>query len=298
MFTDQKQIRINAMSYTVEGCEKPNKQKADSKPCAAPDCSKDAHAKGYCYTHYCRIKKNGTLELKHRPRVECCVVDGCENTRQAGNLCGMHFARLKRSGKTDERPVRGCSVDGCVKKHHGGGYCNAHRKRLDRHGDPLRGKMSPGAGQEFLEANIGHSFGCLEWPLSRNPQGYGVSGLRGKRVQAHRAMCIFAHGDPPFDGAEAAHKCGNPWCVAPLHLRWSTPAENGADKSLHGTLPIGEKHWQAKITSEQAVAIFKDDRLWTEIAKAHDVSLGIVGHIKQGNTWSHATGYYGRRAAP
>jgi len=110
-------------------------------------------------------------------------------------------------------------------------------------------------------------------------------------------MCILAHGEPPFAEAQAAHNCGNPWCVSPRHLRWATGADNQADKEFHDTLPFGERHWNAKVTSEQAIAIFHDERLWATIAEAHGVSVGIVGHIKQGNTWSHATGYYGLREA-
>lgn len=56
-----------------------------------------------------------------------------------------------------------------------------------------------------------------------------------RRVAAARAMCILAHGTPPFKGAMALHSCGNGHlsCVNPKHLRWGTAKDNARDAALH-----------------------------------------------------------------
>lgn len=56
-----------------------------------------------------------------------------------------------------------------------------------------------------------------------------------REVNASRAMCILAHGTPPFSGAMAIHSCGNGHlsCVNPAHLRWGTAKDNSNDAWLH-----------------------------------------------------------------
>ena len=65
--------------------------------------------------------------------------------------------------------------------------------------------------------------GCREWPLSRQPFGYGQMGIgRGIPVSAHRLAWTFLRGPIP-DGMFVLHKCDNPPCTNPEHLflgRW------------------------------------------------------------------------------
>lgn len=88
----------------------------------------------------------------------------------------------------------------------------------------------------FIEAALSSDTdGCIEWPWGRNAYGYGVMGWGAERVIVSRHVCIRAKGAPPIKKAHAAHHCGNPACINPGHIRWATPAENNADKLLHGT---------------------------------------------------------------
>ncbi len=93
---------------------------------------------------------------------------------------------------------------------------------------------------------------CLIWPFARSRKGYGKVRFNGSIINAHRVMCILAHGDAPYKH-EAAHTCGKGHigCVNPKHLLWKTSTDNHADMVLHGTRLLGEKHKRSKLTESE-----------------------------------------------
>jgi len=96
-------------------------------------------------------------------------------------------------------------------------------------------------------------------------------------------MCILAHGEPPFTGAQAAHECGNSGCFNPNHLSWKTAKANSADRIVHGTQ-------KRKLTPEQAVAVSRDNRNSHDIAAELGVDISTVSCIRSGKTWNLITG--------
>jgi hypothetical protein len=77
---------------------------------------------------------------------------------------------------------------------------------------------------------------------SRDKNGYPIIAVHsggGERKQKSRRIsrlvCEAFHGSPPSIRHAAAHNDGNPENNVPSNLRWATPAENMADKKLHGT---------------------------------------------------------------
>lgn len=109
---------------------------------------------------------------------------------------------------------------------------------------------------------------CLKWPFSRDPQGYGQLGLNGKSWKAYRLMCVLAHGEPPTEGHQASHTCGNGHlgCTNPRHLAWKTNSENQRDRRLHGRQlgqPYGNK---GKLTKDE-IAVIQAERGVTPIVK-------------------------------
>ena len=70
---------------------------------------------------------------------------------------------------------------------------------------------------------------------------------------AHRFMMIMEGHTIPV-GYVVMHKCDNPSCVNPNHLRIGTVAENNLDKKLKGRskAPKGERQGNASLTNEQA----------------------------------------------
>lgn len=149
-----------------------------------------------------------------------------------------------------------CKCEGCsAQEHSREGYCARHVKQLRAGLEMTQAKDFSGF-LPWLEEQVGaETQDCIMWPHSRNKAGYGQVRFRGKQANAHRAMCVLVHGEPPFEGAEAAHECGNNLCVNPRHLSWKTGQANNMDKLKHGTMPVGERHWNSRLTDSQVRAL-------------------------------------------
>jgi hypothetical protein len=134
------------------------------------------------------------------------------------------------------KKLKSCSI--CGKPHEAKGYCRSHYERLFRYGDPQGGRTSRGEPLRFIqEVALQHtSDECLTWPYGKARDGYGMVWIDGRKVIASRYVCKRAHGAPPTPKHEAAHSCGkgHEACIAQGHLSWKTPAENAADKLVHG----------------------------------------------------------------
>jgi hypothetical protein len=115
--------------------------------CTVPGCPKPYKAKGYCATHYARLRKTGepgpaeSLKLP-KPLTECSVPK-CESlVRSSGSVyCEMHYGRVRRTGDLEAQRrwrVSGgpCSVEGCEESDRDIGMCMKHATRMRRHGDP------------------------------------------------------------------------------------------------------------------------------------------------------------------
>lgn len=146
-----------------------------------------------------------------------------------------------------------------------------------------------GKGLTFLERALrSETDECILWPFYCMKNGYGQLGTHDGMMLAHRYVCIRAHGDAPFEGAQAAHSCGNRSCVNTRHLRWATAAENEADKRAHGT-------WHTRMggakLNEDAVlrirAMAAEGLSRKEIAREMGKPVRTIGHVVSGQTWKH-----------
>lgn len=187
-----------------------------------------------------------------------------------------------------EKPI--CKVDGCHKRVVARGWCSAHYHRWRTHGDPLMGGTMFGKPGAFVAAASTATIDdCIIWPFCRNRHGYGEVRIDGRRMLAHRAVCIAAYGEPPTPYHQAAHLCGNghEGCVNWRHLAWKTASENCADKLMHGTDHRGEKHGMAKLTEADVMEIrrLRGEMTQADIGTRFGIANTTVCNIQSKRSW-------------
>jgi len=129
---------------------------------------------------------------------------------------------------------------------------------------------------------------CWEWNAYKDKDGYGTFCIESnpvKKVGAHRLMLVIVHPEFELDSEEQAnHRCDNPPCCNPNHLRPGTAKDNSDDKIDKGRLDSrnGSNNGNAKLTDDEALAIFDDIRVNTVIAAEYGVSTGTISSIKRG----------------
>lgn len=223
-----------------------------------------------------------------------CDVAGCERRGTTRGKCDKHYRQILPVEGRLENPERGCAVPGCKRPHASLGYCEPHYGRFKRHGDPIAGIADRGAGVVFIESVLSAppTDECIPWhrPFrGRSRSSYPRVYTEGRGWQAHRYVCFRTYGPPMSESMEACHSCANKWCVNPRHLRWGTAADNGADRSLHGTVCRGTEQWKSKLTDDDIRAI-RAEPLSTshnELARRYGVTGTNIKYIRDGYTWKH-----------
>jgi hypothetical protein len=128
---------------------------------------------------------------------------------------------------------------------------------------------------------------CRHWIGQLNQYGYGRMSFLGKHAQrAHRVSYLLFVGEIP-DGLCVCHHCDNPSCVNPDHLFLGTKDDNNKDKCRKGRQPIGNIHWNRKLTVDQVKQFrYKFELLdllpTREEAEALGVSLVYLKQVAQG----------------
>jgi len=72
---------------------------------------------------------------------------------------------------------------------------------------------------------------CWEWTGYKDR--YGIFGIEGKNLKAHRVSWEITFGPVP-EGLHVLHKCDNPGCVKPDHLFLGTHTDNMRDMVVKG----------------------------------------------------------------
>lgn len=125
--------------------------------------------------------------------------------------------------------TRTCSFPGCDKPRSARGVCGGHYQQLAK-GNELRPLRASSLGltleQRFWSrVTKNSSSGCWEWTSYTNSDGYGLISVNRRNALAHRVSWELANGPIP-DGMVLDHRCANPKCVNPYHLRTVTQAQN------------------------------------------------------------------------
>lgn len=116
--------------------------------------------------------------------------------------------------------------------------------------------------------------GCILWTGAHNGKGYGMLNHNRKNIATHRAAYEINVGPIPA-GMMIDHKCHNPSCINPQHLRLATHKQNrenlghlvAANKSRFRGVSWNkrERKWRAKVKHNNVVVFEKN---YTNIEEA------------------------------
>lgn len=130
---------------------------------------------------------------------------------------------------------------------------------------------------------------CWLWTGSIINSGYGRFCVYGHKI-AHRISWIIHNGEIP-KGLWVLHHCDNPPCVNPKHLFLGNARDNTQDmlSKNRNRVPIGEKAYGAKLTSNDVIDIRKLGRLQNcaETARKYGVAENTIWRAVNGVSWKH-----------
>src|ERR1700722_6449686 len=124
---------------------------------------------------------------------------------------------------------------------------------------------------------------CWNWIFAKR-NGYGVFSFNGKPIMATRFVFI-EKGIVLNSEIDVLHKCDNPSCVNPNHLRLGTARENAADMLDRNREARGEDLPQSKLNNEKVkkIRILLKKRMGqSKIAKMFKVNQSLISYIKSG----------------
>jgi hypothetical protein len=129
---------------------------------------------------------------------------------------------------------------------------------------------------------------CWLWTGSKNNMGYGRINIKGKVQLAHRISFEMNHG-AIVKGLKVLHKCDNPLCVNPKHLKLGTQKENLQDMYKKGRACVGEDKPNAKLNKEKVTYIRSRYRSGgvsqRSLAKEVGISQSILCQVINKKRW-------------
>lgn len=130
---------------------------------------------------------------------------------------------------------------------------------------------------------------CWEWQGRRTERGYGEFHYRQKPWRAHRFALVLRGYD--VDGWVVLHRCDNPPCCNPNHLRLGTPADNNADMMVKGRSRhfVGSQNRSAKLTDDAVRAIRASREGLPALASRYGVAKSVICNVRNRKTWRHVT---------
>jgi hypothetical protein len=122
--------------------------------------------------------------------------------------------------------------------------------------------------------------------------GHRRIGVGSRHPLVHRVAYEVATGKPIPPGLCVMHRCDNPPCIRPDHLRVGTVADNNRDKMVKGRHrpSPGSRNANAVLNEWQVAEIraeIASGAQLTPIAKRYGVTVQLIWQIKVGRAWRH-----------
>lgn len=190
----------------------------------------------------------------------------------------------------------------CVIRDGGGKFCGraCYGKSISGPKGPLRDRIW-GPGKYRVDA-----YGNWLWtgatlnPTKRGTGGYGIIGVEGKILLAHRVSYELAYGPIP-KGMWVLHNCPGPEgdkrsCIRPTHLWIGDHADNTRDAVQKGRYSFpcpqrgkGTLNGAAKLTEDQVLEIrrLRGFQSQASLAAQFGVSSSLISLIHQEKLWTH-----------
>lgn len=134
---------------------------------------------------------------------------------------------------------------------------------------------------------------CWEWTKHRDEKEYGIIKLKGKNEYVHRLFYRIFSGEIAF-GQVIMHRCDNPPCCNPSHLRQGTVADNLADCHAKYRHAFGDKQHNVKLTATQVAEMRVEYSLGgtsqPKLAAKYGVCKSTIMYALIGKTWNHVKG--------
>lgn len=155
---------------------------------------------------------------------------------------------------------------------------------------PRGGPLRPIADRFWEKVNrSGGKNACWNWMAANIGNGYGTFALTPyKRILAHRMAWQLTRREPIPRGMDLAHHCDNRACCNPAHLFIATRAENLADCRAKKRHAYGEKHGNARLSTDDIRYIrgfYANGLSQTLLAEAFGIDPSHVSNICANKVW-------------
>lgn len=177
-----------------------------------------------------------------------------------------------------------CSVAGCEGRVRAKGLCRRHYQQKWRTGSEVIARPNPhGSVEERFWRYVSESdpASCWPWTGRKDKDGYGTLRVGESMRRAHVLSWVLHFGQvAPL--LLVLHRCNNPSCVNPAHLKMGTHLDNMADRLAADHYPRGDRHPMAKVTEDQVAEIHAALGTYAEIGRRFGLSASQVGNIRRG----------------